>query len=65
MTFCSGRLDRSPNAAYRQTLETMFARRDAVVSGLTRPDAATIGPLRKRLNEIRQLYENLVSQVAP
>jgi type II secretory pathway pseudopilin PulG len=56
-------LDRSPNAPYRQTLETIFARRDAVTSGLTRADAATIGPLRQSLNEVRQLSENLVSQV--
>ena len=56
-------LDRSPNASYRQTLETIFAHRDAVTSGLTRADAATIGPLRQSLNEIRQLSENLVSQV--
>jgi type II secretory pathway pseudopilin PulG len=56
-------LDRSPSAPYRQTLETIFARRDAVTSGLTRADAATIGPLRQSLNEIRQLSENLVSQV--
>lgn len=58
-------LDRSPNASYRQTLETIFARRDTVISGLTRADAATIGPLRQSLNEIRQLSENLVSQVNP
>lgn len=56
-------LDRSPNAAHRQTLETIFARRDAVTAGLTRADAATIGPLRQSLSEIRQLSENLVSQV--
>ena len=56
-------LDRSPNAPYRSTLETIFARRDAVTSGLTRADAATIGPLRQSLNEVRQLSENLVSQV--
>ena len=56
-------LDRAPNAPYRQSLETIFARRDAVTSGLTRADAATIGPLRQSLNEIRQLSENLVSQV--
>ena len=56
-------LDHSPNAPYRQTLETIFARRDAVTSGLTRGDAATIGPLRQSLDEIRQLSENLVSQV--
>ena len=56
-------LDRSPNAPYRSILETMFARRDAVTSGLTRADAATIGPLRQSLNELRQLSENLVSQV--
>jgi type II secretory pathway pseudopilin PulG len=56
-------LDRSPNAPYRPSLETVFARRDAVTSGLTRADAATIGPLRQSLNEVRQLSENLVSQV--
>lgn len=56
-------LDRSPNAPYRPTLETIFARRDAVTSGLTRTDAATIGPLRQSLNEVRQLSENLISQV--
>ena len=56
-------LDRSPNAPYRQSLETIFTRRDAVTSGLTRADAATIGALRQSLNEIRQLSENLVSQV--
>ena len=56
-------LDHSPNAPYRQTLETIFARRDAATSGLTRGDAATIGPLRQSLDEIRQLSENLVSQV--
>jgi type II secretory pathway pseudopilin PulG len=57
-------LDRSPNAPYRQILETVFARRDAVTSGLTRADAATIGAVRQSLNEIRQLSENLVSQVS-
>jgi type II secretory pathway pseudopilin PulG len=56
-------LDRSTNTPYRQTLETIFARRDAVTSGLTRADAATIGPLRQSLNEVRQLSENLVNQV--
>jgi type II secretory pathway pseudopilin PulG len=56
-------LDRSPNAPYRPALETIFARRDGVTSGLTRTDAATIGPLRQSLNEIRQLSENLASQV--
>ncbi len=56
-------LDRSPSAPYRQTLEAIFARRDAVTSGLTRADAATIGPLRQSMNEVRQLSENLVSQV--
>jgi hypothetical protein len=58
-------LDRSPSAPYRQTLETIFARRDAVTSGLTRADAVTIGPLRQSMNEVRQLSENLVSQVNP
>jgi type II secretory pathway pseudopilin PulG len=56
-------IDRSANAPYRQALETILARRDAVTSGLTRADAATIGPLRQSLNEVRQLSENLVSQV--
>lgn len=56
-------LDRFPNAPYRSTLETIFSRRDAVTAGLTRADAATIGPLRQSLNEIRQLSENLVGQV--
>jgi hypothetical protein len=55
-------LDRSPNAPYRPTLETIFARRDAVTAGLTRADAAIIGPIRQSLNEIRQLSETLVSQ---
>jgi type II secretory pathway pseudopilin PulG len=58
-----GEMDRSPNAPYHQALEIIFARRDAVTSGLTRADAATIGPLRQSLNEVRQLSENLVSQV--
>jgi hypothetical protein len=56
-------LDRSPSAPYRSTLETVFARRDAVTSGLTRADAATIGPLRQSLNEVRQLSESLVGQL--
>jgi type II secretory pathway pseudopilin PulG len=56
-------LDHSPSAPYRQTLETIFARRDAVTSGLTRGYVTTIGPLRQSLDEIRQLSENLVRQV--
>jgi type II secretory pathway pseudopilin PulG len=55
-------LDHAPNASYRPVLETIFARRDAVTAGLTRADAAIIGPLRQSLNEIRQLSETLVSQ---
>ncbi|HEX4486622.1 MAG TPA: hypothetical protein VH088_10170 [Terriglobales bacterium] len=56
-------IDRSGNAPYRQILDTILARRDAVTSGLTRADATTIGPLRQSLGEVRQLSENLVSQV--
>jgi replicative DNA helicase len=56
-------LDRAPSAPYHSTLETIFSRRDAVTSGLTRADAAIIGPLRQSLGEVRQLSENLVSQV--
>jgi len=56
-------VDRSPNAAYRSNLETILARRDVVTSGLTRADAAIIAPLRQSLGEVRQLSENLISQV--
>lgn len=56
-------IDRAPGEPYRTNLETILGRRDAVTAGLTRADAATIGPLRQSLSEIRQLSENLVSQV--
>lgn len=54
--------DRPTSAPYRQTLEDILARRDAVTAGLARADSTTVDPLRQSLDQLRALVENLYTQ---
>jgi hypothetical protein len=47
--------DQVANPSYKQSLEAILGRRDAVTSGLARADAGTLVVLRQSLKELRQL----------
>jgi len=50
------------NAPYRQDLQTILDRRDAVISALAKADGSIAGTLRQDLAQVHQIQERLASQ---
>jgi hypothetical protein len=50
-------------APYRQNLQTILDRRDAVISALAKADNSIAGSLKQDLGQIRQMQEKLSSQL--
>jgi hypothetical protein len=50
------------NAPYRQNLQTILDRRDAVISALAKADGSIAGTLRQDLAQVHQIQEKLASQ---
>jgi len=49
-------------APYRQSLQAILDRRDAVVSALAKADGSIAAPLRQDLAQVHQMQEKLLSQ---
>jgi hypothetical protein len=55
-------IDDPAYASYRQNLQAILDRRDAVISALAKADGSIAGPLRQDLAQIHQMQEKLASQ---
>lgn len=53
---------RDAHASYTPTLQSILSNRDAVVAGLARADASTVGTLQQNMDQIRQIAQQLASQ---
>ena len=55
-------IDDPANAPYRQNLQAILDRRDAVISALAKADSSVAGTLRQDLAQVHQIQEKLASQ---
>lgn len=55
-------IDDPANAPFRQNLQAILDRRDAVISALAKADGSIAGTLRQYLAQVHQIQEKLASQ---